>query len=86
MASAMLEGMASRHEETRLVDVTGLSEEAIQAVESMVAALREQANGSRAYRSPQEWCKALREWAEGHRRLDNPADWSRDAIYAGRGE
>jgi hypothetical protein len=82
----MLEGIESRHEETRSVDVTGLSEDGIRAVESLVEALREQANGGRVDRSPQEWCQALREWAESHRRLDHPADWSRDAIYAGRGE
>jgi hypothetical protein len=82
----MLGSMEPEHGESRSINVTGLSEEAIRAVESLVAVLLQQANGSRVYRSPQEWCKALREWAESHRRLDNPADWSRDAIYAGRGE
>jgi hypothetical protein len=78
--------MGSRREATRSVDVSGLSEEAVGAVEALVAALREQANGSGAYRSPDDWCRALREWAERHQRLENPADWGRDAIYAGRGE
>jgi len=78
--------MGSTPDQTRSINVTGLSEEAIRAVESFVAALREHANGSSAYHSASEWCKALRQWAESHRRLDNPADWSRDAIYAGRGE
>lgn len=78
--------MESRREQTQSVDVTGLSEEAVREVESVVAALRKRANGSSAYLSAEEWCKALREWAESHRRLDQPADWSRDTIYAGRGE
>jgi len=78
--------MESRSEQPRSVNVTGLSDEAIRAVESLVASLREQVNGNGTHRSPQEWCKALREWAESHKRLDNPADWSRDTIYAGRGE
>jgi hypothetical protein len=82
----MLESMESKQEETRSIDVTGLPEGAVQALESLVAVLLHQANGSGVHRSPQEWCKALREWAESHRRLDNPADWTRDAIYGRRGE
>jgi hypothetical protein len=68
------------------VDVRGLSEDAIHAVESLVTALREQASGSSAYNSSEEWCKALREWAASHRPSDTPLDWSRETIYAGRGE
>jgi hypothetical protein len=86
MTRGMLYDMESRREKSRSVDVTGLTEEAIRGVESLVAKLRDQENGSSTYRSPQEWCKALREWAESHRRLDKPADWSRDAVYSGRGE
>jgi hypothetical protein len=71
----------------RLVDVTGLPEEAIRAVESVVAVLRGQGKG----RGPQlvsydEWSKAFREWLAGHQPRGTSADWSRDGIYAGRGE
>jgi hypothetical protein len=86
MASAKLKIMSPTHENPRSVDVTGLSDEAVRAVESFVAAFREPANGSGTFRSPDEWCKALRQWAESHRRLDNPVDWSRETIYSGRGE
>ena len=86
MTSGNLNGMKSAHEDIRSVDVTGLPEEAVRAVEALATALRNQANGSSSNPSPEEWCKALREWAEGHLRLDDPADWSRNAIYAGRGE
>jgi hypothetical protein len=48
----LAKGMESKHEETRTVNGTGLSEEAIRAVEASVAILREQASGSSAYRSP----------------------------------
>jgi hypothetical protein len=82
----MLEDMAATRKPTRAVDVTGLSEEAIEAVESLVAAFREQANGISPLRSPEEWCRVLREWAANHRPSENAADWSRDSIYAGRGE
>jgi len=78
--------MGPRSERAASIDVTGLSDEAIRAVESLVASLREQANGSTPYNSPEDWCKALREWAASHKHLDVPADWSRDTIYSGRGE
>jgi hypothetical protein len=78
--------MEPQQQEGRSVDVTGLSDEAIRRVESLVADFREQANGNIKYRTPEEWIKALRDWAASHRRLDKPADWSRDAVYAGRGE
>ena len=78
--------MESETRDGRFVDLTGLSEDASRAVESLVAALRDQGSGKSPYHSAREWCKALREWAESHRRLENAADWSREAIYAGRGE
>ncbi len=78
--------MTPYHPDPRSVDVTGLSDAAIAAVEALVAVLREEAGDMAGRRPPDDWCRALREWAAGHRRLEHPADWSRDAIYAGRGE
>src|SRR5260370_11805253 len=57
--SAMFENMKSKHAETRSVNVTGLSEEAIRAVESLVAALREQGKARRADRSPEDRPRAV---------------------------
>jgi hypothetical protein len=65
------------------VDVTGLSPEAVRAVEAFVAALRE---GQRPTPDLDEWSMKLRSWAAGHRLLRAPADDSREGIYAGRGE
>jgi hypothetical protein len=71
----------------RAIDVSGLPEEAVQALESLVSFLRTgPAAGLPSYPSPEEWHKALLEWAEGHPRRDTVADDSRESIYAGRGE
>jgi hypothetical protein len=72
----------------REIDVTGLPEEAIRAVQSVVSLLRGQpgTEGPLTFSSRQEWAKAIREWAESHPRIDKPADDSRESIYAGRGE
>jgi hypothetical protein len=70
----------------RFVDVTGLPEEVIRAVEGHVAALRVQMSPARRYHSHEEWSKALHEWVNSHPRRDTFADWSRESIYAGRGE
>jgi hypothetical protein len=72
---------------TRSIDVTGLPEEVIRAVESLVSLLRgEPGTGVSAFSSREEWARAIREWAESHQRLDTLADDSRESIYAGRGE
>jgi hypothetical protein len=74
-------------EPKRAVDVTGLPEEAVRAVESLVANLRAQKENSlSAFASYEEWSKAFREWGDSHPPVSNPADWSRESIYAGRGE
>jgi hypothetical protein len=70
----------------RSIDVTGLPEEAIRAVESHVAALREQSRPNSRYRSHEEWSKAFHEWANSHSTRAKFADWSRESIYADRGE
>jgi hypothetical protein len=68
----------------RLIDVTGLPEEGIRAVELLVSHLHgQQAAGvPAAFSSQQEWVKAVREWAESHPRRDTLADDSRETIYA----
>ncbi len=71
-------------QEHRSVDVTGLPEEAVRAVELYVAQLR----GHQIpvvpapFRSYAEWARAVREWAESHPKRDTLADDSREAIYA----
>lgn len=66
----------------RSVDVTGLSEEAIHVVQSLVSVLRSKPSNPRPiFASHQEWAKALWEWSESHPNRDNPADDSREAIY-----
>jgi hypothetical protein len=70
---------------THSVDLTGLPEDAVRAVESLVAVLREQATrqpGRPAFSSRDEWVKAIREWAGSHTTKGSEADWSRESIYA----
>ncbi len=70
------------------IDVTGLTEEAIETVTALASLLRgQQANGIPArFSFREEWARAIREWAESHTRLEREADDSREWIYAGRGE
>jgi hypothetical protein len=74
---------------TRFVDLTGLPEDAVRAVESLVCVLREHATKQPArqgFASRQEWVKAIREWAGSHTPKGSEADWSRESIYADQGE
>jgi hypothetical protein len=77
-------------DQTRSIDVTGLPEEAVQALESLVSALRSQQPPRQgrigSFASYEEWSKALREWVQSHPKRDALADDSRESIYAGRGE
>jgi hypothetical protein len=72
----------------RSVDVTGLPEEVVRAVELLVSQLRGQQHppaerrGIGSFSSYEEWSKALREWADSHPRRDTLADDSREAVYA----
>jgi hypothetical protein len=70
--------------QTRSIDVTGLPEEAVWAVEQLASQLRgRQANGvPPAFASREEWAKAVREWAESHPHREALADDSRETIYA----
>jgi hypothetical protein len=71
----------------RSIDVSGLPEEAVRAVESLVSLLRrEPQTVPPPYPSPEEWVKAIREWAESHQPLGSSADYSRESIYGVRGE
>lgn len=71
----------------QLIDVTGLPEEGIRAIESLVSLLRGQPQAaSPMFSSPEQWAQAIRAWAEGHEARGTSADWSRESIYAGRGE
>jgi hypothetical protein len=81
-----MEPSAQKPRQERFINASGLPEEAIQALESLVAPLRGQANGKPAYRSHEEWSKAFHEWVQGHRTPEVLADDSRESIYAGRGE
>jgi hypothetical protein len=82
----VMEPTGQQPQQERSLDVTGLPEEAVRALESLVAALRGQPNGRAGYRSHEEWSRALHAWVRGHRALEAVADDSRDSIYAGRGE
>jgi hypothetical protein len=70
----------------RSIDVTGLPEEAIRAVELLVSLLRGQQQdrlgGTTQFSSREEWARATEQWAEGHPKRDTLADDSREAIYA----
>ena len=73
----------------RSIDLTGLPEEAVRAMESLVSVLREHATrqpGTPAFASRDEWVKAIREWAGSHTPKGSEADWSRESIYADRDE
>jgi hypothetical protein len=79
------------HQTARSIDVTGLSEETVRAVELLVSQLRgqppAQGRGIGAFPSYEAWSKALREWADSHPKRDTLADDSRETIYAdGRDE
>ena len=69
---------------TRSVDVTGLPEEAVRAVELFVLQLRAQRTSGMPpqFRSREEWANAIREWAASHPKRHTLADDSREAIYA----
>ena len=70
------------------IDVTGLPEEAVRAVESLVTLLRDRmppAGGPAPFPSRDEWVRAIRAWAASHPPRAS-ADWGREGIYAGRGE
>ena len=74
---------------TRSIDLTGLPEDAVRAVQSLVSVLREHATGQPAipgFASRDEWVKAIREWAGNHTAKGSEADWSRESIYAHRDE
>jgi hypothetical protein len=73
----------------RTIDVTGLPEEAVHAVESLVSQLRGEFprfGGAITFASHEAWSRALHEWIESHPRRGTLADDSRESIYADRDE
>ena len=74
----------------RSIDVTGLPDEAVAAVERLVALLKQAPPGQgglpASFSSRDEWRKAIRDWADSQQPRNTSADWDRDGIYAGRGE
>jgi hypothetical protein len=75
---------------TRTLDVTGLPDEAVAAVERLVALLKKaplkQSDLPASFSSREEWRKAIREWVDSQQPRNTSADWDRESIYAGRGE
>jgi hypothetical protein len=74
----------------RSIDVTGLPDEAIRALEAQVAALRQQAHARAAEvplweRSYEEWSKAFHEWVHSHTKRETIVDDSRESIYGDDG-
>jgi hypothetical protein len=77
----------------RSIDVTGLPDDAVRAVELLVSQLRAhqppptERGRTGSFPSYEEWSKALREWAGSHPKRETLADDSREMIYAdGRDE
>jgi hypothetical protein len=80
-------GMQNATHSQGSLDLTGLPEEAIRAIESLVTLLKARSRLAEPARlSPEEWTRSLLEWAESHPQLEAPLDDSRESIYAGRGE
>lgn len=71
-----------------LLDLTGLPDEAIRAIESLVSLLKVRSDLSTPVTrlSPEEWRRRLLEWAGSHPQRTGVLDDSRESIYAGRGE
>jgi hypothetical protein len=75
------------HPTARSIDVTGLPDDVVRAVELLVSQLRGQQRppaeprGMGSYPTYEEWSKALREWVDSHPRRDTLADDSRETIY-----
>ena len=81
---------------SQTIDVTGLSPDAIRAVEVLVGILREKATPVGEPHSPtrpgppeetpEQWVARFRAWCESHPKRDVLIDDDRESIYAGRGE
>jgi hypothetical protein len=69
------------------IDATGLSAEAVDLIERLVAMLRTCPPVQTPNQlDPEAWSAALRRWAESHPKREIEIDDSRETIYAGRGE
>ena len=68
----------------RSIDITDLSDEAVEAVQSLVTRLRKRDEAVSPPSALEDWSRALREWAADHPRIESIADDSRESIYSGR--
>jgi hypothetical protein len=84
----MLESMQPEGQQSnRQLDVTGLPEVAIRAMEPVISLLPGRPGTAHpGFRSREEWAKAIKQWAESHPKIAKPADDSRESTYVGRGE
>jgi len=72
---------------TTTIDVSDLSPEAVQIVESLVQELRGRGRSvAPNILDPVGWSKSLRAWASSHPSRSIEIDDSRETIYEGRGE
>jgi hypothetical protein len=82
-----MDATAQQPERPRTIDVSGLPEEVVGAVELLVSQLRRaqqppaEPRRFGSFSSYEEWSKALYEWAESHPKRETLADDSREAIY-----
>ena len=78
---------AQQTQHRKTIDVSGLSEQAVQAVELLVSELRRQQTppveqrGMGLFASYEEWSRAFHEWVASHKPLGTSADYSRESIY-----
>ncbi len=74
---------------TQTIDVTGLSPEDVQSVESFVLSLRRKPfvlQPRRPEETTEQWIERLMEWADSHPKRNIVIDDDRETIYGGRGE
>ena len=81
-------GMQSITPTSGTLDLTGLPDEAVRAIESLVSLLKARSGrpSPTARLSPEEWSRSLLEWAASHPQRAGVLDDNRESIYAGRGE
>jgi hypothetical protein len=83
-----METAAQQTWQRKTIDVSGLSDEAVRAVELLVTELRRHQpvpvaqRGMGSFASYEEWSRAFREWVASHKPLGTSADYSLESIYA----
>jgi hypothetical protein len=75
---------------TRILDVSGLPEETVRAMELIVSQLREHPKPAASAVNPlaeyETWSREFHTWLASHKPLPSEADWSRESIYDDQGE